>query len=854
MNLADELAPEIWYNEAFQYDLATIASVNIQWELQQTGLFKNYTSPENEVLCRLLQAAMIFADCDDERFHEGAQRISTASLRLAGYGDEGIKDLFTLVQARLRNFPALASADAKPIAPASAPLTLQYEFITSRSDQTIGTENGIKHILTKFQLDSWRILSAGRSATISSPTSAGKSYILLLRVIERFRQKGPVAVVYLVPTRALINQVAYDAHVALTGSMTSEVTVSTAPVDLMSGISSKTLYVLTQERLEALLIASPAITFNMMIIDEAQMLSDGTRGVLLEAVLDRVRRHDSSLQLIFSGPMINNPTYYGDVFNIHEFTSCVTARSSVTQNIIYLDYVDQPRSAVAVKLGSGKLYTDVANIPLPLQLRTEIDRISYLSYLFGRSGTSIVYANGKAEAEKIAIKISNEMPTISPITSSLLELIEFVKQHVHREYALVITLEKGIGFHYGHMPSLLRKTLEDCFKDKQLSFLVCTSTLLYGLNLPARNIFMLKPNTGRGSPISGADFWNLAGRAGRLGKELEGNVYLVDYQNWVTNPVQQQRGVTVTSALKQILVDRAEELVEFLDDAEISSEASPENEIVLGKLILDDRLGQLDRTIDRYLDVGSVIQLDYIRKRIKSISEQIDLPTDVLNKNIGVSVFRQIDLLNYMITRLAKLTPNELIPAHPLVEFSQAHNNYRRVFKRIHTYLLKYPSKDKRHNFFSGLALRWMRGDPLPVLIESAIKHNRSQGSVKSTASIIRDTMANIEDDLRFRYVRFFTCYNSILIVALKHTHNEAYIDSIPDIPLFLEMGGSSGAMINLMALGLSRTSAETVAEYVTDKDMSVEQLRQWLRSLNVGSLDISPICVREIEDVLRRN
>jgi hypothetical protein len=58
--------------------------------------------------------------------------------------------------------------------------------------------------------------------------------------------------------------------------------------------------------------------------------------------------------------------------------------------------------------------------------------------------------------------------------------------------------------------------------------------------------------------------------------------------------------------------------------------------------------------------------------------------------------------------------------------------------------------------------------------------------------------------------------------------------------------------MINLMALGLSRTSAESLADYITDKDMGVESLRAWLRNRNFAQLDISPICVREIENVVR--
>ena len=143
-----------------------------------------------------------------------------------------------------------------------------------------------------------------------------------------------------------------------------------------------------------------------------------------------------------------------------------------------------------------------------------------------------------------------------------------------------------------------------------------------------------------------------------------------------------------------------------------------------------------------------------------------------------------------------------------------------------------------------------MRGDPLPVLIDTAIRYNKSTKTGRSTATIIRKTMENVEEHLRFRYVKFFTCYNSILAFALKNVGLDQYVTTIPNVPLFLEMGGSSGAMINLMALGLSRTSAEALAEYITNKDMALDEVRTWIRGRNFAQLDISPICIREAEQL----
>jgi hypothetical protein len=854
MRLVDELGNDIITANGFKADLSRLQAVNILSQIDANISSNNAFDLDETLTTRLLQSAMILADCENARYRETAQRISTAALRLLGQDDESIKQIFALIQARLRNFPAILSDNAIALTPSYAPLTLQFEFIEARKGHSVTVSDGRERILTDFQIDSWRTLLERKSATLSGPTSAGKSYVLLLYIVEQLRNRILSSIVYVVPTRALINQVADDVARELKEAGVNDVTVTTIPVDMGFDKGDRALYVLTQERLEALLIAFPDFRVELVVIDEAQMLSESTRGVLLESVVDRVRDRSPAAQFVFSGPLIGNPRYFGDVFGLAKYSSCETRQSPVTQNLIFLDCKTRPKSEVVVRLGTEAESETVTTIGLPIRLLSDTDKLSYLSYLFGRSGSSVIYAGGKAEAEKIAVKVAQEVPASAKTLPELTELIQFVKNHVHKEYALVGTLAKGVGFHYGHMPSLLRKTLEEYFKARKLTFMVCTSTLLYGLNLPAKNIFLLKPTTGKNSPIDGPDFWNLAGRAGRLGKETEGNVFLIDYSNWGNKPVDEPKDVVVSSALKTALVDQADRLTDFLDDPNVSSEVSPELEITLGKLVLDKRMDRLDRTIERYRLPSNARSLNAITGKIEQISNDIDLPTEVLNRNIGVSIFRQKDLLTYMSKRLTELGPEELIPADPLTDFEVARNSYVRAFKRIHTYLLRYPGKDRRHHFFSGLALRWMRGDPLPVLIDSAIRYYREKGESRSIARIIRDTMENVEDDLRFRYVKFFTCYNSVLGVALSRSGFSEYVETIPNIPLFLEMGGSSGAMISLMALGLSRTTAEVLADYVTDKELDVPGARAWLRAQNFEQLDISAICLKEVSSLLSNN
>lgn len=64
---------------------------------------------------------------------------------------------------------------------------------------------------------------------------------------------------------------------------------------------------------------------------------------------------------------------------------------------------------------------------------------------------------------------------------------------------LAAMIRKGAAFHYGKMPTFLRETLESAFREGHVKFLVCTTTLFEGINLPARNVFIDTPRGARGS-------------------------------------------------------------------------------------------------------------------------------------------------------------------------------------------------------------------------------------------------------------------------------------------------------------------------------------------------------------------
>ncbi|ELY6493486.1 histidine kinase, partial [Escherichia coli] len=99
-------------------------------------------------------------------------------------------------------------------------------------------------------------------------------------------------------------------------------------------------------------------------------------------------------------------------------------------------------------------------------------------------------------------------------------------EYIHKDFNLAHVLKYGIAFHHGSLPLFIRKRIEDLYSKKKINFIFCTSTLLEGVNLPTKNVFIypFPKKTVNDEKKCRLDFWNLAGRAGRYRSELTGNI------------------------------------------------------------------------------------------------------------------------------------------------------------------------------------------------------------------------------------------------------------------------------------------------------------------------------------------
>lgn len=839
-----ELAHTIWREPRFKNELEAIRREHLGRSL----LGVNEHLLDHDAANRLLQAAAIFSQMQDSKFKAAAYEIATTAYRLWGGDLPGLRSVLFIILSRLGNFPAIRYLSNTLNTPGDVTTFLACEAIGHREANTVYVA-GEEITFTDFQRGIWDRLTSGESLAISAPTSAGKSFLLQSFLKDRFDNAGKFRAVYLVPTRALISQVSESLLISLANLLDLKPVVSTLPILPDDSIPDRAAFVMTQERLQILLDTQPDLSFHLVIVDEAQEIASDGRGVLLQAVLEEVQRRKPKAQFFFIAPNLANPDAFKTLFRLDDLNAVRSTEQAVTQNLIFLDVDPVKNDTVTVSVGCEGQRQPIGLAQLDLQLYSPEHKLAFLSAKFGADGQSLIYAGGQAVCEEIASSIEQFCEdTIEEQSPRLLHLSRFIRDSIHPDYLLAETVKHRVGFHYGNMPALLRKAIEDAFNDGALQYLVSTSTLLHGVNLPAKNIFLNRPTKGDNVPISTHDFWNLVGRAGRMGKDFEGKVFLIDYDSWPSAPLTEPKEQQITPTLVEHLTTGSAELLDFINQTEhrSGSNVSLENSFV--KLFSDFRNGRLRDTLSRAGDKLSADMVSQLRDALERANKSVGLPTDIIDKNLSVSVYRQQALYDYLLKRIREKGPAYVTPMHPLQDFKLAKTSLASVFKRIHTYLEVKPSRDRSQWYFAPMALRWMRGDPLPMLIGDAIVYKRREAPNTKTASVIRNVLREVERDLRFRYVKFVNCYLLLLSHALTETGYDEEVRRIPPLTMFLEMGASSPVMLSLMALGLSRISAKAIADKIGRKDLNVAATQKWLRGRNLHALDISPVVIAEVQ------
>ena len=333
-------------------------------------------------------------------------------------------------------------------------------------------------IFHRVQADVYRYLLDGDNVILSAPTSFGKSLIIDAMIASG--KYHHVAIV--VPTIALID----ETRRRLSRRFGGEFKIITHP---SQDRAAKELLIMTQERI---LQVEPLCPIDFFVIDEFYKLQprpeDMDRSLILNAAFYHLYKTGAHFYLL--GPNIKNISDLPEKMNCRFFkTDFKTVASEVRH----------------IKPAKNEDFNELVRLCRGLKEPT------------------LIYCSSPARARLVAKALLDE--EVSVLVPQLASAVEWVGKEYHPDWLFGRALGHGIGLHHGRLPRTLSQYVVKAFNEGLVRFLVCTSTLIEGVNTKAKNVIVFDNKVAQ-RKFDYFTYNNILGRSGRMFEHFVGHVYV----------------------------------------------------------------------------------------------------------------------------------------------------------------------------------------------------------------------------------------------------------------------------------------------------------------------------------------
>ncbi|WP_423382131.1 DEAD/DEAH box helicase [Burkholderia sp. LMG 32019] len=365
----------------------------------------------------------------------------------------------------------------------------------------------------------------GENLVVSAPTSSGKTMIGELAALNSVFRRGRAA--FLFPLKALVaDKLAhFEKTYGRLGVRTIEATGETDDIrPLVKGQYDVAL--LTYEKFTSICVTFPHVLrqLDVIVVDEAQMIADESRGANLEFLLTLIRARpddEPAPQIIALSAVI------GDTNGLERWLAGRLLRKlerpvPLNEGVLSYDgtfhYVNSSSNEESIERNfvqtwAGKGSSQDVIIPLLKKLVTAGEQV-------------IVFRNEKGLTLGCANYLARELQLPSA-SAAIAELPSTDASQANSELRQV--LAGGVAFHNADLAREEREIVERHFRDASsgIRVIVATTTLAMGINTPASSVVIAGLTHPLGKPYTVAEYKNLCGRAGRMGFAEQGRSFLV---------------------------------------------------------------------------------------------------------------------------------------------------------------------------------------------------------------------------------------------------------------------------------------------------------------------------------------
>ncbi|MFL0250884.1 DEAD/DEAH box helicase [Clostridium neuense] len=406
------------------------------------------------------------------------------------------------------------------------------------------------------------VLTPKKSIIVSMPTSSGKSLLAEMQILFSLHnystQNFKPTICYIVPTNALIEQVKRDLNEDFKEfEFNIETALPCYDVDEIEEeiLNRKHIDILisTPEKLESLVrIGHPSImNTRLVIMDEAHNIGDRSRGSKFELVLATIKQRMKEVNFLLLSPFIPNANEIGEwLADSKRNSTVVSFEWSPTNQYVGCNILENKKTQSILefyKSARNKLGTENIEIALrhnPMDIKQEMQEKSInntvkicciLSDFVRQEGNVLILCEGLRTTKTLAIKIKNYFMNngeLRDLTSNkdIKKALEIIKLESDEYDPLLECVKYGVCYHNSGLSTLVKETLEDLLRKNLIKFAFTTTTLAQGMNFPISTVIFETIKFRGDHKFTNAEFWNIAGRAGRAYKDKEGYI-IVSFRN-----------------------------------------------------------------------------------------------------------------------------------------------------------------------------------------------------------------------------------------------------------------------------------------------------------------------------------
>lgn len=432
---------------------------------------------------------------------------------------------------------------------------------------------------------------AATAIVVDMPTSGGKTLLAQFRILQALNQFSESEegcwVAYIAPTKALVSQITrrlrrdFEPIGIRVEQLSGAIDIDAFEEDLLAQHDKNKRFdvlVATPEKLQLVIrnkkVSRPLV---LVVMDEAHNIEEKGRGLRIELLLATIKGDCGRANFLLLMPFVEKAETLARWLaydrNAGRTISLGTTAWKPNERIVgmfnivkaegkkgdwRLQYETLVTTQKTIHLKGKHNVGGVRPLPMP---KSEIESLSLqagaMAKVMSGRGTSIAVAQKIADVWGMARKVSASMVELSPIPDDIVLVQKFIQAEIGENFELVYMLSKGVAVHHAGLPDEVRALIEWLAEEGQLKILCTTTTIAQGINFPVSSVFLATRKYPYGAEMSPREFWNLAGRAGRMNHESVGVVGIAAGNNpeEISNYVKR-----ATSELVSRLVQMLEEL------------------------------------------------------------------------------------------------------------------------------------------------------------------------------------------------------------------------------------------------------------------------------------------------------